>query len=161
MTIDPQSYRETLGAFATGVTVVTGVMPEDGRPAGVTVSSFAAVSLAPPLILFCLGRGAACFDAFVHGERFAINVLTEDQLILSERFASRTDDKFEDVTFVTGASGCPLLPACLATLECTRTEVHDGGDHVIIIGRIDRMQRGEGRPLLHFRGGYDRIAPHA
>ena len=140
---------------------MTGVMPDDGRPVGVTVSSFAAVSMDPPLVLFCLGRPAACLDAFVRGERFAVNVLTEDQVILSERFATRSEEKFDGVSFVTGVSGCPLLPACLATLECTRTAVHEGGDHLIIVGRIDRMERGEGRPLIHFGGGYDRIALHA
>ena len=157
MTLDSRRFRGALGRFATGVTVVTGLMP-DGTPAGVTVNAFTALSLRPPLVLISLADSTTCLDAFVKGDRFAINVLGEDQHNLSLAFATQRKDKFKGLVYETWDSGCPILPGCLANLECTRVAVHQGGDHVIVIGEVDRMEHSEdGNPLLYYRGSYARL----
>ncbi len=157
MTSESRRFRGALGRFATGVTVVTGLMP-DGTPAGVTVNAFTSVSLRPPLVLISLADSTTCLDAFIKGDRFAINVLGDDQHILSLAFASRRKNKFTGVDYGTWDSGCPILPGCLANLECTRVAVHQGGDHVVVIGEVDRMEHSkDGNPLLYYRGSYARL----
>lgn len=157
MTSGSRRFRGALGRFATGVTVVTGLMP-DGTPAGVTVNAFTSVSLRPPLVLISLADSTICLDAFIKGDRFAINVLGDDQHTLSLAFATRRKHKFKGVDYGTWDSGCPILPGCLANLECTRVAVHQGGDHVIVIGEVDRMEHSEdGNPLLYYRGSYARL----
>ncbi len=157
MTPDSRRFRGALGRFATGVTVVTGLMP-DGTPAGVTVNAFTSVSLGPPLVLISLANTTTCLDAFIKGSRFAINVLREDQRHLSLTFATRRKDKFKGLVYETWDSGCPILPGCLANLECTRVTVHQGGDHVVVIGEVNRMEHSEaGNPLLYYRGSYARL----
>ncbi len=157
MTSDSRRFRGALGRFATGVTVVTGLMP-DGTPAGVTVNAFTSVSLRPPLVLISLADSTICLDAFIKGDRFAVNVLRDDQHTLSLAFATRRKHKFKGVDYGTWDSGCPILPGCLANLECTRVAVHQGGDHVVVIGEVDRMEHSEdGNPLLYYRGSYARL----
>ncbi len=157
MTPDSRRFRSALGRFATGVTVVTGVMP-DGTPAGVTVNAFTSVSLRPPLVLISLADSTTCLDAFIKGDRFVINVLGDDQHKLSLAFATLRKNKFKGVDYGTWDSGCPILPGCLANLECTRVAVHQGGDHVVVIGEVDRMEHSEdGNPLLYYRGSYARL----
>lgn len=154
---DSRRFRGALGRFATGVTVVTGLMP-DGTPTGVTVNAFTSVSLRPPLVLISLANTTTCLDAFIKGDRFAINVLGEDQRRLSLAFATRRKNKFKNLGYETWDSGCPILPGCLANLECTRVTVHQGGDHVVVIGEVDRMEHSEGgNPLLYYRGFYARL----
>jgi len=154
--VDPQQYRNTLSRFATGVTVVTTLAPE-GRPVGVTVSAFTSLSLDPPLVLFCLGKQTTDLDCFATGFRFALNVLAEDQMDVSEAFAARNTDKFAGIEHRPGETGCPLLAGTLATIECDRDKVHDGGDHLIIVGRIHRLEARHGRPLLRFAGAYAQL----
>ncbi len=157
MTSDSHRFRGALGRFATGVTVVTGLMP-DGTPTGVTVNAFTSVSLRPPLVLISLANTTICLDAFVKGDRFAVNVLGEDQRDVSLAFATQRKDKFKGLVYETWDSGCPILPGCLANLECTRITVHQGGDHVVVIGEVDRMEHSEdGNPLLYYRGSYARL----
>lgn len=157
MAVDPESFRKALARFATGVTVVTGIDPE-GRPVGVTVSAFSSVSLEPPLVLICLANTTGCLHAFSEGERFAVNVLDAGQEALSEEFAGPQEHKFKDRAFATWSSGCPILPGCLANLECTRVAVHEGGDHFIVVGRVDRLETADsGRPLIFYESGYRRI----
>ncbi len=157
MTLDARRFRGALGRFATGVTVVTALMP-DRSPVGVTVNAFTSLSLRPPLVLISLANTTVCLEAFVKGKRFAINVLGEDQRNLSLAFASRRKDKFKGLAYETWDSGCPILPGCLANLECTRVAVHQGGDHVVVIGGVDRMEHAEeGKPLLYYRGAYARL----
>ena len=157
MTSGSRRFRGALGRFATGVTVVTGLMP-DGTPAGVTVNAFTSVSLRPRLVLISLADSTICLDAFIKGDRFAINVLGDDQHTLSLAFATRRKNKFKGVVYETWDSGCPILPGCLANLECTRVAVHQGGDHVIVIGEVDRMEHSEdGNPLLYYCGSYARL----
>ncbi len=156
MSIDERSFKKALGCFASGVAVMTAADPA-GRPVGVTVSAFASLSLTPPLILFCLDRRTTGLEVFRTGP-FAVNILREDQRELSIRFASRRDDKFAGIECRTGTTGVPLLPHCLAALECSTERVADGGDHEIIIGRVEHMEyQTGGQPLLYFRGAYARI----
>lgn len=156
MSIDERSFRKALGCFASGVAVMT-TADAAGRPVGVTVSAFSSLSLNPPLILFCLDRRTSGIEAFRTGS-FAVNILREDQRELSIRFASRRDDKFAGLECRSGATGAPLLPNCLAVLECTTERVADGGDHEIFIGRVEHMEyQTGGQPLLYFRGAYARI----
>lgn len=155
MSVDSRTFRRALGCFASGVTVVTTLHPQGGKPAGVTVSAFSSLSLDPPLVLFCLGEKTSCLGAFLEHGHFAINILAENQRDVSIRFASRGEDKWQGVAWEAGAGGVPVLPGCLATLECTLESALDGGDHKILIGRVVNLRYQEGGPpLLYFRGAY-------
>lgn len=158
MSVSPDEFRSALGAFASGVTVVT-AKGEGGRPAGVTVSAFSSLSLEPPLVLFCLDKRTAALDAFVAGSHFVVNVLAEDQSAVANGFASPEPDRFAGVNVTLGTSGCPVLSGAAATLECRRTAVHDGGDHLIIVGEVERAAHDATKtPLLYGRGRYGRFA---
>ncbi len=155
MAVDSRSFRKALGCFATGVTVVTTLNPESSLPVGVTVSAFSSLSLDPPLVLFCLGNRTSTLDSYRRSSHFAVNVLSETQRDLSIRFASRAENKWAGIATETWASGVPILPGCLANLECAVVSVHDGGDHTIFVGRIERLRHQEaGSPLIYFRGSY-------
>ena len=159
--VRPDAFRRALSRFASGVTVVTARTP-DGRSVGVTASAFTSVSLDPPLILVCLGKATEDLAAFADGDHFAVNILGEDQKDISAVFARRCGDKFAEVAHETWKTGSPILAGCIANLECTRTRVYDGGDHVIILGRVDGLHCAEGAaPLLHFCGGYHRLGDAA
>ena len=156
VTFDTEKFRKALGFFATGVTVVTGVSPK-GVPVGVTVNSFASVSLEPPLVLVCLDKNTGCLEAFCEGERFAVNILDENQQDLSNMFAGPQEHKFKDRSYVTWDSECPILPGCLVNLECHRVDVFEGGDHVILLGRVEQIEYADaGHPLLYYRSTYGR-----
>lgn len=160
MNVTEKEFRDAMGRFASGVTVVTGILP-DSRPAGVTASAFISVSLNPPLVSICLDKVTACLDAFTRGTHFAIHILNEDQKDLSDHFAQRSLEKFAAIDYRIGAGGCPILAGCLAVIECVRTAVHDAGDHFLIIGRVENLDTAAaaaGAPLLHFRGAYHRLA---
>jgi flavin reductase (DIM6/NTAB) family NADH-FMN oxidoreductase RutF len=154
--LDARTFRNALGRFATGVAVVTAIA-DGGRPVGVTVSALSSLSLKPPLILVCLDHRTADFATFAEGACFAVNILADDQRAVSELFATRRDDKFQDIAWESAANGCPLLAGCLVRLECRRTATHEGGDHLIIVGEVERAQVRDGLPLLYFRGRYARL----
>lgn len=155
--IDPSRFRDVCGRYATGVTVVT-VLDRAGRPFGVTANSFSSVSLDPPLVQFSLDRGASVFPLFEWTESFAFNVLGRDQQWLSGRFAENADG-FDDVAHTRWDSGCPILEGCIANIECEKFAVYDGGDHVIVLGRVQRLECvATGEPLLFYRGGYGGFA---
>jgi len=158
MTIDSRAFRNALGCFATGITVVTTLCP-DGHRVGVTVNSFSSVSLDPPLVLFSLGRASQAYDFFVQGKAFAVNILAEDQKTLSDRFSRRDlQERWEGVGVELWDTGVPILSGCLANIECDLHAVHDGGDHAIIVGRVRRLaSRSDGKPLLYFRGSYGAV----
>lgn len=157
--IDPRGFRDALGRFATGVTVVT-TRDADGKPIGVTVNSFASVSLDPPLVSFCLDRSAFSFPAFESAGRFAVNILSDQQRDLSRTFAQASPaDKFAMVETFDGVTGCPLLKGALAHIDCERAALHDAGDHVILIGRVVAIDAAhDGAPLLYYRGRYADLA---
>ncbi len=157
MSINNKTFRKVLGRFATGITVVTG-LADDGKPVGLTVNAFTSLSLDPPLVLFCLDKGTGSINAFVEGRGFALNMLGEDQQHLSVNFSTKKEDRFADVDHEFWGSGVPILKGCLANLECLIDAVHDGGDHLIIVGRVEKLDHTDvGKPLLYFDGNYARI----
>lgn len=153
--IDSRAFRNALGSFATGITVMTAV-GADGVPVGITVNSFSSLSLDPPLVLFCVARSSQSLAAFSSAPGFAVNVLADDQQELSVRFSRRDlQDRWGGLAVDTWDTGAPILKGCLAVLECDRHDLLDGGDHVIVVGRVRRLEsRADGRPLLYFRGAY-------
>ena len=157
MTFDARNFRQALGCFATGITVVTSV-GLDGEYLGFTANSFNSVSLDPPLVLFSLDRGAYSLKAFEAAGVFAINILREDQQAVSIAFARALANKWDGVRTETWQTGSPILVDALASFDCETTSMHDGGDHVIFVGRVLRLRAGvDGRPLLYFRGAYRQI----
>jgi 3-hydroxy-9,10-secoandrosta-1,3,5(10)-triene-9,17-dione monooxygenase reductase component len=158
-TFDEASFRQVLARFATGVVVVTG-STEEG-PAGLTCQSFSALSLDPPLVLLSTARTSKTWPRIEATGRFAVNVLGDDQRGLSERFAVSGGDKFAGVAWRSGALGNPLLDGAIAHLECDVHAVHDGGDHVIVIGRVRALEAPgleERAPLVYFRSAYRTLA---
>jgi flavin reductase (DIM6/NTAB) family NADH-FMN oxidoreductase RutF len=153
-TVDQRAFRDALGWFATGVTIITTRSPA-GERFGFTANSFTSVSLEPPLVLFNLNRRASCIAIFEQSPHFAVNVLAAHQAELSSRFAGTSPDKWQGVAVSEGADGCPILAEALAVFECAVHAVHDGGDHRIFIGRVVRIKAAaDGRPLLFSRGAY-------
>lgn len=153
---DPRAYRRALGSFATGIAVVTTRAP-CGTLAGLTVNSFASVSLQPPLVSWCLATGALSLDLFRAASHFAVNVLAHDQVDWVHHFAQRTLDKFGDVASTPGLGGSPLLDGVVAQFECRTVATHPGGDHLIFLGEVERYQRFEREPLVFVQGRYGRL----
>jgi len=151
-----RAFRDALGGFATGVTVLTALAP-DGQPVGVTISSFNSVSLQPPLILWSLACDSPRLEAFRHSRHYAVNVLAADQEWISDRFASRDPDRFAGVRTIAGMSGVPLLHGCVACFECSSEAHYPGGDHIIFVGRVIRFSRHEQVDPLIFHGGRYRV----
>ncbi len=157
--VDTRALRDALGCFATGITVVT-TSNLQGQPVGVTINSFNAVSLEPPLILFSLARRSHCLPLFEAGQGFAVHTLRDDQKAISNRFAFSKDDPWAGLSFELDARGCPLLSGVLSIFRCNVEQIHDGGDHRIIIGRvIDFSAEVEGEPLIYFRRRYRGLSP--
>lgn len=157
MSLDAAHFREGMSRFTTGVCVVTTV-DDDGVPAGVTISSFASVSLKPPLVLFCIGKSSTELAAWLNARHFSVNVLGAGQQAICELFASHVPDKFATVRGTTGGNGCFQLAGALATLECRRTGAYDEGDHHIVLGEVERVVLGDNSgPLLRFRAAYRRL----
>lgn len=155
----PQQFREALGCFATGIAVVTAV--NGGERIGATVSSFNSVSLDPPLVLFSMARSSRAFAAWQTVEHFAVNVLAEHQGATSTRFARSVGDKWDGARHIVGKHGAPLLGDSLAAFECARYANYDGGDHIIIVGRVCNVRvrkRVDAVPLIFFRSKYRRLA---
>lgn len=158
--IDPALYRRVMGHYPTGVTVVAGV--EDGRPLGLAIGSFFSVSLDPPLVGFCVARSSSSWPRIEATGRFGVTVLAEDQHETSGRFASKVEDKFAGETWVPApVTGSPLIQGGIEHIDCTLHDVLDGGDHVIVLGRVQYLDvhRDDVGPLLFFRGGYGRHEP--
>lgn len=153
---DPRDLRNAFGRFATGVTVVTAAGRE-GTMAGVTVNSFCSVSLDPPLVLWCLAKGAPSARTFLSASHFAIHVLGEHQAHLSTRFSRPAPNKFAGLHVTRGAGGAPLLPDVAALFECAAEQRHDAGDHWIMLGRIERYTHESHAPLVFHTGAYRRI----
>ncbi|QPC88024.1 flavin reductase [Mesorhizobium sp. NBSH29] len=149
-----RTFRDALGRFATGVTIVT-TATEDG-PVGITANSFSAVSLDPPVVLWSIGRNSSRYDAFADCKNFAVHILDADQLDLSRRFA-RAGDAFSGLDFTWSENGVPVLPDCLSRFECARIAGHDGGDHLIVVARVVEAALRDGEPLVFSRGGYGRF----
>ena len=148
---DDERFRHALGEYATGVTVIT-FLNHDGAAIGLTVNSFTSLSLQPPLILWCLDNLSEWYSQMKPGLSFAINVLASDQRDIAERFAELHPDRFDGILTESGLADLPLVKNALATFECVVEETHEGGDHLIIIGRVAQFQSGDGSPLIFQRG---------
>ena len=157
MTFTEAMFRSALGMFPTGVAVVT-AQGTDGTLQGVTINSFNSVSLDPPLVLFSLSRRLFSLNVFLSARAFAVNFLNEDQQHLSIRFNKALSNKWEQVTYKTGVTGAPVLSPALGVLECHPFAQYDGGDHVIVVGRVEHIESQESSsPLVYFRGRYHKL----
>lgn len=153
-TPSPETLRQVLGAFATGVAVIT--TGRAGQNAcAMTVNSFTSVSLDPPLVLFCVDRAAFHLNRFLDADDFAVNILTGAQQDLSNRFAQEAVDGFDDLDTTRLTTGCPVFADALAVLDCEVETRHDAGDHVIVLGRVVALRTPSTEdPLLFYRGAY-------
>lgn len=150
---EPRTFRDALGKFATGVTIVT-TLNEAGEPIGVTASSFNSVSLDPPLVLWSLARNAKSFSAFTAAGHFCVHVLASEQDALSARFAKAGEDKFAGIAWEKGRLGSPVLPDCAARFQCRTAHQYEGGDHLIFVGEVIDLETREKAPLVFHGGAY-------
>jgi flavin reductase (DIM6/NTAB) family NADH-FMN oxidoreductase RutF len=157
-TIDPRDFRNALGTFATGVTIITATA-RDGRPYGLTCNSFASVSLNPPLVLWSLGMFSQGLSIFQDASHFAVNVLGASQQALANKFAKSSEEKFVGVDWTPGLGGAPLLADSVANFQCRSAGRYYGGDHVIFLGAVEAYAYNRQEQLLFARGGYGRFLP--
>lgn len=151
--IDQATYRQVLGHFPTGVTVVAGVEQEE--PVGLAVGSFFSLSLDPALVGFCVGKSSGSWARIHESGSFCVNVLGADQEDICRVFATSDEDKFASIGWKPTETGSPHIDGVLAWIDCDVEAVHEGGDHDIVVGRVKGMGVGdEGDPLIFFRGGY-------
>jgi flavin reductase (DIM6/NTAB) family NADH-FMN oxidoreductase RutF len=159
MTQDARQFRNALGCFTTGVCIVTAAGRDCGA-IGLTINSFASVSLDPPLILWSLDRSSDTLSVFAEVSHFCINVLSDDAAGLSTRLSVKGNHGLRDEVASIGTGGVPILKNALAHFECEVTARHDGGDHIIFVGRVVQFDYDErGRPLVYYRGRYRGLAP--
>jgi hypothetical protein len=155
--VSSEVFRRACGRFATGV-AVAGAIDAGGVPHGLTVNSFSSVSLCPPLISICLGHAIAAIGVFRQSAHFGLSVLRAGQRDLSERFATRLDDRFESLAWRRGETGVPLLDDALAAIECRTVHRITAGDHDIFVGEMLRAEVYGGDPLIYYAGEYARLA---
>jgi len=157
---DSSEFRRVIGRFPTGVTVVT-TCDGEGRPFGLTASSLTSVSLDPLYLLICIGKGSRSHDVVVQGGSFAVNVLSSDSADLSNRFATvDPGERFEGVSWRAEATGSPVLERASAWLDCRIAQLHDAGDHTIVVGEVVGCDAdGEVDPLVYLGGGYRALSP--
>ena len=156
MTVDDAQFKLAMSHFASGVTVVT--TEHEGRPYGLTVASFASLSLHPPLVLVCIEKSVKSHDALAAAKRFGVSILGSEQGDVSSRFASKVDDKCAGIAVARGERGVPLIDGALCTIECRVREQLPGGDHSIFIGEVVTARVREGAPLVYFRSSYRQIS---
>ena len=157
--IDPHSLRKVLGSFVTGVTVIT-TIDKNGKAYGLTANSFSSVSLDPPLILWSQSLTAPSYPVFRDALRFAVNILADDQIDISRRFAGSSDDKFTGVAMRAGIGGLPLIEGCAAYLECTSEDRFPGGDHAVFLGRVEKIEHSNRSSLIFGGGKYLTAQPY-
>lgn len=150
---DIKAFRQALGSFTTGVTIITATAP-DGTPIGLTANSFNSVSLDPPMVLWSLAKTSLSLAAFREAEHWNVHILSQHQQDLSNIFASRGEDKFEGVVLDDGISAAPLIPDCSARFQCRNVVTHDGGDHLIFIGEVLGFDQQALPPLVFQQGQY-------
>jgi flavin reductase (DIM6/NTAB) family NADH-FMN oxidoreductase RutF len=152
---DARDFRTALGSFPTGVCLITALAP-DGRRVGLTANSFSSVSLEPPMVLWSLARTASSAPAFRDAEYFAINVLAAGDEEISSAFARSGEDKFSKYAhrFGSGLARIPVLLGAVASFECHSRQRYYGGDHIILIGVVERYLHTGGVPLVFSRGRY-------
>ena len=155
MPIDDALFKLAMSHFASGVTVVT--TEHEGKPFGMTVAAFSSLSLHPPLVLVCVEKTVKTHDAITGAGKFGVSILNSNQTDVSNRFASRADDKFAGTEIVHGELGLPLIAGAITRLECRVSEKLEGGDHTIFVGEVVGAQTEEGEPLVYYRSGYREI----
>jgi flavin reductase ActVB len=153
---DKQTFRDALGAFPSGVTIVS-TTDGEGRHWGFTASSFSSVSMDPPLVLVCIANTADSHPAFMKARRYAINILSQGQEDIAMHFARKGVDKFGPHEFRYGTDDephPPVLPGSMASLVCTAHDVYAAGDHTVLIGRIEAVELGDATPLVYYNRGF-------
>ncbi len=156
MSINNDEFRSALSRFASGVTVVT-TTDAAGKLHGITVSAFCSVSLAPPLVLICIEKTTPSHYAFEESEIFAVNILSESQVDVSQQFAAPFLDKFDGIDYVIGDLGAPIISNALVNLECHLRHSLSGGDHSIFVGEVNSIKIDDGKPLVYFKGNYRKL----
>lgn len=159
-TFDSMAFRQALGSFATGVTIIT-TQTEDGEPMGLTVSSFNSVSLNPPMVLWSLAETYKGYEQFRKARHWAVHVLASDQEDLSNRFAGKVEDKFAGLDLEEGIGGIPLLKGCAARFQCRTAFQYEGGDHLIFVGEVEAFEKTDSAPLVFHGGRYAHATPRA
>jgi len=153
---DQARFREALGHFATGVTIVTAV--EEEGPVGFTCQAFSALSLDPPLVVLAPAKSSTSWPKIAQAGAFCVNILSSHQEALCRAFAASGRDKFEGVGWSAASSGAPVLDGALAFVDCELEVAHDAGDHELVVGRVIDLGIGEGTPLLYYRSGFGSFA---
>jgi 3-hydroxy-9,10-secoandrosta-1,3,5(10)-triene-9,17-dione monooxygenase reductase component len=159
--IEPTRFREALGHYASGITVITSHI--DGENVGFTCQSFYSVSMNPPLVSFSVMSSSASFPKIRQAGRFAVNILSEEQVRISNQFARRGADKWDGVEWQESPLGNPIIAGSLHWLDCEIYAEHAAGDHLIVIGEVkalDLQEAAATQPLLYFKGQYRNIAAH-
>lgn len=154
-TIDAAHFRAVLGHFASGIVIVTGM--DGDEPVGLTCQSFFSLSLEPPLVAFAPSRTSKSWPRIQGSGAFCVNVLTAEQEEVCRLFAQSGADKFKGIGWKPAETGSPLLADCLAWIDCRIDVIHEAGDHVIVVGKVEEIGHTAAhpaRPLLFFRGGY-------
>ncbi|HKR63522.1 MAG TPA: flavin reductase family protein [Thermoanaerobaculia bacterium] len=156
MPIDDAQFKAAMSHFASGVTIVT--TEHAGTAYGMTVASFASLSLHPPLVLVCIEKNVKSHDAIAAAGKFGVSILSDAQKEVSGRFASKSDDKFNGVPIRQGGLGVPLIDGAICTLECNVYAKLPGGDHTIFVGEVADAQMSDGAPLVYYRSGYRELS---
>ena len=159
--LDAPLLRRAFGQFATGVAII-GARAGDGSLVGMTVNSFASVSIEPPLVMYCPAKALSAYAVYAGARYFSASVLAVEQQSLSERFSRKSERKWADVAYTLGETGVPLLDEAIACFECEAEACHDAGDHGIVLGRVLALRvAGAGEPLIFHRSRYCRLAQAA
>jgi flavin reductase (DIM6/NTAB) family NADH-FMN oxidoreductase RutF len=154
--IDPRDFRNALGTYATGVTIITAA-GANGKPYGLTCNSFASVSLNPPLVLWSLGMFSQALNTFQNASHFTVNILGASQQELAAKFAKSGEDKFAGVEWTPGLGNAPVIAGSVANFQCRAANRYYGGDHVIFLGAVEAYAYNRQEPLLFSRGDYGRL----
>jgi 3-hydroxy-9,10-secoandrosta-1,3,5(10)-triene-9,17-dione monooxygenase reductase component len=152
---DQARFREVLGHFATGITIVTAT--DEGEPVGFSCQSFAALSLDPPMVILAPAKSSTSWPRIARAGSFCVNILGEHQEAVCRAFAVSGGNKFDGVDWSPGVTGSPLIDGSLATVECTLGAIYEGGDHELVTGHVVDMEIGQGSPLLFYRSGFGRF----
>lgn len=157
MTFSHHDFKQCLGKFPSGVTVVT-TMKEGGTPLGATISSFCSVSLEPPMVLYCLDKKTYDFEHYTTAQHFAVNILSEKQTDISQKFSFEKESRWQEVEYHHEQTDAPLLKDVIAYLECKKEHCYDGGDHAIIVGRVVNLKvLSDEKPLVYYHSSYQSI----
>ena len=153
--LDQSRFREALGHFATGITIVTAT--DAGEPVGFSCQSFAALSLDPPMVILAPAKTSTSWPRIARAGSFCVNILGEHQEAVCRAFAVSGGDKFDGIDWSPGVTGAPVITGSLAVVECTLGTIYEGGDHELVTGHVVTMEIGEGSPLIFYRSGFGRF----